>query len=433
MRGFHARFLYSSLVLFGLTFSALAQNSGNTYRRGPSSPPSGAVPAVQPVSVYPLPDLSPEAVGLPDADGLGADVWKGTPRDIAERLLSSLSPSSSPILNELVLRLLKTSALPPAGETQNPQLLTSKRVEKIALFGDAAGAWSLAQRADAKLVDAATFRLAAESASVAGDESICAQAPDLARTHPGADWQEFLVVCRLRAKDNQAAQVSLDILRSEGGRDETFLSIADGNILGGGKVLPSLASPVTLETLALLQSANLPLPDSFFARADYAGARALLKVPAQKDAARLAFAERAAGRGIVEISELGEAYRATVFSAAALASPPPAPPAFAVRSAGRRATATKSRPGSCKRRSPIRRDRPRPEPSSPSRPREPPELAENRPASAATDCCGTPLRPHATPSTPDGHRAAWPRADRPFAMRSIPRPRESRALRSSRA
>jgi hypothetical protein len=78
---------------------------------------------------------------------------------------------------------------------------------------------------------------------------------------------------------------------------------------------------LTLETLALLQIANLPLPDSVFAHADFSGVHALLKIPAQKDVSRLAYAERAAGRGIIGISELADAYRATAFSAAALASP----------------------------------------------------------------------------------------------------------------
>jgi hypothetical protein len=70
----------------------------------------------------------------------------------------------------------------------------------------------------------------------------------------------------------------------------------------------------------LLQAVNLPLPDSFYGRANVGVARGLLRVPAQKDAAKIAFIETAAERGLVGVKDLADAYRAISFAPEVLAS-----------------------------------------------------------------------------------------------------------------
>jgi hypothetical protein len=340
MRGFLARVLYSSLILYGLAPQAWAQTTTQGYVRGayfvaapePRVPkprlaqaPAPAKPSPPPVvieavAVATLPKVSSESVGLKDSESFGADMWKGTSRGLAERLLSQLAPTTSPVLNQLAMRLLKTAAAPPEGGDASPRF-TSLRIEKLAAFGDAAGAWALAKQADSKLVDDATFRLAAENAALGGDDNVCAHAPEYAKAHPGKGWQTFMIVCRFRVKDHNAAQVALDILRTEDNHDVAFVHVADRNILGASKTLPSQLTPVTLETVALLQVANLPLPDAFFARQDYSGVRSFVRLPAQKDAARLALAEKAAERGLIGGEDLAAAYRLSTFSEDAMASP----------------------------------------------------------------------------------------------------------------
>jgi len=350
MKGFLAKTLCAGLILGGLASHVLAQNS-NTSARGasflpldadtsapstpvfsglaiemPEPPPpeptaSASDLAIEPVTVAALPNVSPESIGEQKADGLGAEMWKGTNRNVAERLLSSLSPSGSSVLNDLVMRLLMTAAVPPEGNAESPQYLTSKRVEKLILFGDIKDSWSLAKQVNSKLIDVATYHRAAETALVNGEENLCAKATDLAKTHPGVDWQQFNIICYLRAKDTKAAQVALDVFRSEGIRDNVFVDVADRNIFGQGRSLPVQLTPLTTPTLALLQIVNLPLPGNLFNRADYSDVAALLRLPVQQDVARLALAERAAERGLIDIAELEAIYRVTSFSPDTLASP----------------------------------------------------------------------------------------------------------------
>ena len=352
MSGFLAKPILATLILAGLALPAFAQNSTEAPPRGASFLPAGTVPlsepsfsglataqpepvsppapaaakpadlSVKPVVAAPLPNVSPESIGLPNVEGLGADMWKGSSHKTAEHLLALIAPTHSPILNALARRLLITAAVPPEGEAESAQSLTSARAEKLVLLGDTAEAWSLVQQADPKLIDSITFHLVAESALIdGGGEDFCAKAPDMAKTRVGADWQKVLIVCRFRAKDTQAAQVALDVFRAQSNRDNVFLGIADKNILGNGKSLPFQLTPLTPPTLALLQLTNLPLPVSLYARADFSLSTPLLRLPAQQDVAQLSLAERAAERGLISPDDLAAVYRATVFNAETLASP----------------------------------------------------------------------------------------------------------------
>lgn len=350
MKGFLAKFVCASLILGGLGGFALAQNSNSSVRGAsflpldadttnpstpvfsglaiemPEPPPPPAATAaaslaIEPVTVTALPNVSPESIGEQKSDSLGADMWKGTARPVADRLLALAAPSGSSILNDLVMRLLMTAAVPPEGTPETPQSLTSKRIEKLIQFGNIKDAWSLAKQADSKLVDPATYHLAAENALVEGEEDLCPKAPEIAKAHSGADWQQFLIICHFRAKNTKAAQVALDIFRAEGVRDGVFLDIADRDLLGDGRTLPVQLTPLTTPSLALLQIVNLPLPGNLFARADYSDVATLLRLPVQQDVARLALAERAAERGLIDLSELGAIYKVTSFPPDVLASP----------------------------------------------------------------------------------------------------------------
>ena len=66
----------------------------------------------KPVEAAALSDINPESIGLFSATegGLGAGMWKGTSRDLVERLLPDLNlPTFSPTLNNLAQRLFLQS------------------------------------------------------------------------------------------------------------------------------------------------------------------------------------------------------------------------------------------------------------------------------------------------------------------------------------
>lgn len=323
MKGFLAKGFLASCVFAALAFSARAEEPLALSAEPPvqAASPSSAELDISPVVAAPLPNVSAESLGVRTAEGLGADMWGSTDRGVAEALLALVSPSNSPVLNRLVLRLLKTAAVPPEGSTASPSELTSLRVKKLAVFGYPAEAWSLARQARGELIDDPAYRFVAETAHLAGDKSVCGQARDIAKARPQTDWQDLLVVCLLHAKENAAAQVALDIAQAEKARDKVFFALVDKNVLGGSNALPDKLLPVTPLVLDLLKLANKPLSEAFFAQADFSFAPIVAALPAQKSEARLDYAERAVERGLLAPSALAKLYAEEIFSAEVLASP----------------------------------------------------------------------------------------------------------------
>ena len=291
-------------------------------------PPAVTEPApsliASPVAIAPLADISPESLGDQSTNSLGATMWKGTPRAVAEYLISIAVPTSSSTLNLLAKRLLTTAATPPEGTSNGAQGLTVLRLERLLAFGATVEAWSLAKHADPKLIDDESFRAATEAVLSTESEDPCPQIPEFAKNRAAADWQEALTICHLRAKDMPAVQVSLDILRGQTNRDEAFLSLVDKNILGNIKTLPYRLTPLTHPLLALLHMIGLPMPSELYRQTDLALAPALLRAVPKQDVAQLAqmaLAERAAERGVISTDALATVYRTVSFALDELAAP----------------------------------------------------------------------------------------------------------------
>ncbi|MGE3624409.1 MAG: hypothetical protein AB7H77_11140, partial [Bdellovibrionales bacterium] len=277
-----------------------------------------SVPAVigKPVEAEKLQQIDPDSIGLlsPEDGGLGAGMWKGTPRELVNHVLPTLSlPTPSDALNSLARRFLLTAASVPEGSAGKP--LSAMRVEKLVALGDPAGAWQLASLAGPEKIDDITLRLAVE-AGLVGPEAgnICAKLPSLLQAHESPEWQKSMVVCQLQDKNVAAAQLGLDVLHTQEIRDEPFFHLAERNVIGGAKPLPSHLTPLRPLNLALLRLTDRPLPSEIYARPEASVIPELLLAPTRGDKARLALAERAAERGLISAHELGQAYAAAVFT-----------------------------------------------------------------------------------------------------------------------
>jgi hypothetical protein len=295
-------------------------------------PLPAAAPAVQPlpsaiakpVEAAPIGNIDPESIGLMSkAEGdLGADIWKSTPRVLVVKLFQSLNlPTLSKTLNNLAKRLLLTTASVPEGAADTGQSLTSMRVEKLLMVGDAADAWKLAMMAKSEQIDEITLRMVAEAALISPQrDDVCAKLPEIVTNHNGVEWQKLMLVCQLRANDTKAAQLTLDLLHAQNVKDEIFFFVAEKNILGGNKQLPRQLTPLKPLTLALLRQTDLPLPGEVYVHPDAALIVELLSARAREDVARIGLAERAAERGLISASDLAAVYRGTTFTPESIAN-----------------------------------------------------------------------------------------------------------------
>ncbi len=295
----------------------------------PAAPPApekmDPVSLGQPVAAKPLAQIDPEAIGLlaQESGGLGASVWKDTSRLLVDKLLPAVGlPTASPTLNDLARRLLLTTAAVP--ETvegyKPPRSLTSLRVEKLLSLGAVQEAWEMSRLVEPTRLDAITLRLLTEAAIIGSNsEKVCEKVPAFMAANTksgetGIEWQKALIICKMRAKDDGAVQLGVDLLREQGAKDDIFLSLMSRNILGGVKTLPRQLTPLRATTLAALRQIDLPLPPELYARPEAALIPELLLTKGTDDNARLALAERAAAQGIGATGQLASAYKSAVFT-----------------------------------------------------------------------------------------------------------------------
>ncbi len=284
----------------------------------PAAPEKSTVVATPVESGGELQGIDPDSIGLLTAEGggLGAAMWQGTPLELVDRLLSSLTlPTVSPTLNGLAQRFLLTTANVPEGPKASDQSLTAMRVEKLVMLGDAADAWNLAMLAKQGQIDEITLRLVAESALVSSaSKDVCEKLPGIIKNYTSPEWQKSLIVCQLRANDTKGAQLALEVLHSQGVRDEIFFQLAEHNILNHVKSLPRQLTPLKPLNLALLRIIDPPLPAEVYAHPDAGIIPELLKAKAHDEGARLALAERAAAREIISSADLTTVYRSLTFA-----------------------------------------------------------------------------------------------------------------------
>lgn len=294
-----------------------------------SAPPRATLEIAKPVEVKGLGDVDPESIGLLSASdgGLGSALWKGTSREMLEKLLPEfVVPLSSPALNDLVRRFLISTTAVPEGPSSLSQTLPSIKVTKLVMAGDIAEAWKLAQLTKPDLLSEISLRLVIEALLVRPQSNldICSLLPELMKTHNSPDWQKILVVCQLREKNIKAAQLGLDLLHAQDVKDDVFFQLVEKNIIAGSKVLPKQLAPLNALTLALLQLTGFDFPPDVYTHPEAALIPALLAAPLKDDAARLNLAEQSAAQGIITGADLAAVYKSTT-SAAMLVGKNPNP------------------------------------------------------------------------------------------------------------
>lgn len=273
----------------------------------------------EPVSSKPLADVDPETAGLlSDAEGgLGAAMWKDTPRALVDKFLQAVSvPSASPALNDLARRLLLSTAALPEGPSAAPVNLTTLRVRKLIELGDVAEAWKLEQSIRVGGIDPGTLRTLAEAALVGPERAaVCDKIPsfmeaDKEKTPDSTlAWQKALVVCKMLANDSNAVQLALDLLREQKAPEDAFMTLMTRNYMGRTKNLPRQLTPLAPLNLVVLRQLDLPLPPELYARPPAGVIPELLEAKAKDEKARLRLAENAAAKGILSAEQLGAFYK----------------------------------------------------------------------------------------------------------------------------
>jgi hypothetical protein len=303
----------------------------------PAAPTEPAADLGARIDVNPLSAPDPSSVGtLYDGDGgLGVEMWRGSRRELVERLIPLLpAPSESPVAQALTRRLLLTAAAVPAGQA-GAKSLVHLRLERLAALGASEAAVALARLAPPALQDAALARLEIDARWAMGDDiEACLLARRQLRRDDNPYWLKASLVCHARAGDQQQIALSLSLARDQGIDDGPFFALAEA-LLGAELKLGAAARLEPLHMALARQfkqypagdaatAANAPAVLAALARSP-GGAAALAGTsgaPQVRDAlgapgdaaAHLIAAERAEALGALSPAELAKIYSEARFT-----------------------------------------------------------------------------------------------------------------------
>lgn len=276
----------------------------------PDKPGSPSGPRV---TVADLAAIDPAGAGLlsEGSGGFPATLWSGSARPaVALRIAQLPAAPNSPAMQNLMKRVLLSQGNPPAGETppDEPSFL-AQRLQKLVANGLIDEAAMLG--AQSARTDSFARQAAAEALLLQGrDADACGDGTSLRQSSNDPYWLKLRVFCYLVQKDEQAATLTLNVMRERNLNDEAFFALADAMIGGTKASIAALPAPSGVH-LAMMRAAGVAPPAPV---AGWVPASALLAQQSSDAAVRLAATERAALASAIPIDELRQAYQAETFT-----------------------------------------------------------------------------------------------------------------------
>jgi hypothetical protein len=214
-------------------------------------------------------------------------------------------------MQNLTKRVLLSQGNPPAGETppDEPSFIAQRLHKLVAngLIEEAAllGAQSARTDVFARQAWAEALLLQGRDADACGDNASPRQ------TSNDPYWLKLRAYCYLAEKDEQAATLTLNVMRERGVQDDAFFTLADAIASGTPAKVESAPSPTGLH-LAMMRKAGASA--TVASMASWVPATQLVAQQTADPAARLAAIERAVLASITPIAELRQAYQAEAFT-----------------------------------------------------------------------------------------------------------------------
>jgi hypothetical protein len=278
------------------------------------APPPGAKPAItsEPLSA-PAPGWSGDIA--PPKRPLPANFWQGTPRAVADILLSRLPETTSPALQSLERSLLLSPAAAPSGPDMPGMSLPALRAAALLRFGKIDAARAVLAAAP-QSEQPSLRRLAVAADTITGNlDRACATVRRAIRGNQDAFWQRALIGCQALAGENTEAQLGLQLLAEEKLKPGRALTSAVAALSGhAAAAVTRLDNPTPL-LLQLLVKAKLPLTRSLIDSLSPELALTLALDETAPPAIQLAAAERAARFGALSPARLAALYTALAATA----------------------------------------------------------------------------------------------------------------------
>ena len=267
-----------------------------------------------PVAVQNLQELDRDSIGLLDDNqgGLGADMWSGISRSFVTRLLVLLpSRINSPIMRNLMRRLLLTEAVAPKKVRSQPALLPL-RIGALFETGDLKSALALISLTSNRTSEEGLARIGIDGRLFGNDTAGACQLVQVQSDQfKGVYWQKAAAFClAMSGKMAQANLISDLLAENTNSLNPAFFSAMDKLSGAASPKISSLKAPSAL-MLSLMRSAGLILPKDVVEDASPSALRSISLSPNAPIEVRLAAGELARVIGVIGSKRLGEIYNAT--------------------------------------------------------------------------------------------------------------------------
>ena len=268
------------------------------------------------INVQSLDTVSSEALGvLSGKEAFPSDMWNGVNRALVEQMITMLPATpSSPYLRILQRRLLLSAAQPPQGASGSKSLL-ALRAGKLADMGQTNDVISLIRSApqnernnDLAILETESLLLSKETSKA------CAQIASNMQTSSDKFWIKSMAFCRMLAKQNDQAMLSLSLLKDLGDNDPVFYQLMDALAAGEKASIDNLPAPKALD-IALIEASGAKLSENV-QNTDNPNILGLMIKGKSVDAV-----DKAARLNLVNIESLRQAYLSIKFENNLLAEP----------------------------------------------------------------------------------------------------------------
>lgn len=280
----------------------------------PVSGPSG-------IQVDALSSLSPDSVGTlgPAEGGLGSDMWRGTPRALADRLLPQLpAGTGSAAMRGLMRRLLLSTAIAPEGPGTGS--LLGRRLDRLTAMGDRAALADLLKVSPERGTDDSAQRAEADAQFLAGEvKQACAVVVGRIGASDDLHWRKALVFCQMVSGEGPKASLGASLLREQKIDDAPYFELLDAVAAPGKVTVASLPRPTALH-IAMARVGKVKLPADVAGSGDPMVLAAVAVSPGLPPETQIDAAEKAEAAGALPTDTLRHIYGSVAFSKAEMAN-----------------------------------------------------------------------------------------------------------------
>lgn len=288
------------------------------------------------VSVGALPSLATPAVGLlgPTTGGFGPALWEGSDSASVRASLEALPTiTGSQTLTDLTRRVLLTRADGPGAQQASagggsadlgPSFL-SQRLDALYRAGWTNYVRQMISQARGTEEDPGVLAVESKVGLLNRElDSACANAARIRTTTTDLFWTQMQTVCYLAVEDRARANLTADLLRERGLRDDAFFTLVANLADDAGLPVEDIEAPNAIH-IALLRLAGLSFPEAALGTADPVILRTLAETTGTGEGAlisaegRVQAAEAAVGAGALSADRLAALYRSTPLDPAELA------------------------------------------------------------------------------------------------------------------